>query len=464
MARKGIILVFIVLPSVINVCAGRSLSDFERNRIKPYVKNPRYWQYKGKPVVLVGGTKEDNLFQIPDLKEHLDLLRSVGGNYIRNTMSSRDSGNVFPFSTKNGKYDLNSWNDEYWDRLNRLLELTYERDIIVQLEVWATWDLIRSHWQKSPYHPDNNINYTSDDTTLKDNYEGVHWKDCDQKQDFFLSVPTLANDTPLLKHQQKFVDKLISYTLRYPNVLYCMTNEIFNQYPPDWGWYWAKYIKAKAEAEGRNTLVTEMYQNHDIINGVNHKASLDHPEIYDFVDISQNAANRDQQHWDNLRHIHSYISDTPRPINHVKTYGGTRDGSGLERFWRSYIGGAASIRFHRPDSGLGLNQLAQNSLITTSKISSVISMWEMDAHMELLSERQSDEAYLAARPGEKYLIYFTNEGGVRLNMEDVQGEFVLKWINISKGQWRYEQPLEGGQKVELSAPARGGWIAVILKR
>ena len=157
-------------------------------------------------------------------------------------------------------------------------------------------------------------------------------------QDFFLSVPTLANDTMLLKYQHNFVDKLLSYTLRYPNVLYCMTNEIFNQYPPDWGWYWAKYIKSKARAEKKNVLVTEMYQNHDIINGINHKASLDHPEIFDFVDISQNAANRDQQHWDNLRHIHNYISDTPRPINHVKTYGGTRDGDGLERFWMSYIG------------------------------------------------------------------------------------------------------------------------------
>jgi hypothetical protein len=48
-----------------------SLSN--QNRIQPYKQNPRYWQYKGKPVLLLGGTKDDNLFQIPDLKEHLDL-------------------------------------------------------------------------------------------------------------------------------------------------------------------------------------------------------------------------------------------------------------------------------------------------------------------------------------------------------------------------------------------------------
>ncbi len=61
----------------------------DSDRIQPYEKNPRYWHYKGKPVLLLGGSKDDNLFQIPELEEHLDLLASVGGNYIRNTMSAR---------------------------------------------------------------------------------------------------------------------------------------------------------------------------------------------------------------------------------------------------------------------------------------------------------------------------------------------------------------------------------------
>ncbi|MCK4293613.1 MAG: hypothetical protein KAY65_10485, partial [Planctomycetes bacterium] len=88
------------------------------DRIQPYKKNPCYWQYKGKPVLLLGGSKDDNLFQIPDMKEHLDLLASVGGNYIRNTMSSRsDKGFEVQAFKKlaNGKYDLSQWNDEYWN-------------------------------------------------------------------------------------------------------------------------------------------------------------------------------------------------------------------------------------------------------------------------------------------------------------------------------------------------------------
>ncbi len=52
--------------------------------------HPPYWQFRGEPVLLLGGSVEDNLFQIPNLEEHLDLLAAAGGNYVRNTMSSRD--------------------------------------------------------------------------------------------------------------------------------------------------------------------------------------------------------------------------------------------------------------------------------------------------------------------------------------------------------------------------------------
>ena len=85
------------------------------DRIQPWSKNPHYWEYKGQPLLLLGGSKDDNLFQVPDLKEHLDDIRAAGGNYIRNTMSDRkDKGfEVYPFfQRQDGKFDLERWNDE----------------------------------------------------------------------------------------------------------------------------------------------------------------------------------------------------------------------------------------------------------------------------------------------------------------------------------------------------------------
>ena len=66
----------------------------EADRIQPYPPNPCYWQYKGAPVLLRGGSVEDDLFQIAAIAAHLHLLQAVGGSYFRCTMPSRDRRRV----------------------------------------------------------------------------------------------------------------------------------------------------------------------------------------------------------------------------------------------------------------------------------------------------------------------------------------------------------------------------------
>ncbi len=51
------------------------------DRIQPWPDNPRYWQFKGQPVLLLGGSQDDNLFQLPHLQEHLDEMAAAGANY-----------------------------------------------------------------------------------------------------------------------------------------------------------------------------------------------------------------------------------------------------------------------------------------------------------------------------------------------------------------------------------------------
>ena len=69
--------------------------------LRPWEKNAWYWSYHGNPVLLLGGSDDDNLFQWPEKKlvAQLDRLADAGGNVIRNTMSDRkDKGfEVYPF-------------------------------------------------------------------------------------------------------------------------------------------------------------------------------------------------------------------------------------------------------------------------------------------------------------------------------------------------------------------------------
>jgi hypothetical protein len=455
------VIVFIVL--MLLPLPGNALPNLKK-KIEIYEKNPAYWQYNGKPVLLIGGSVDDSLFQIPDLKAHLDLLRSVGGNYIRNTMSSRnDKGfEVQPFrKLDNGKYDLEKWNDKYWDRFENMLILTQQRDIIVQIEVWATFDYYRNNWQVNPFNPKNNINYTDQQSKLPVQVNS-HPIRCENN--FFWSVPAERNQKTVLGYQQRFVDKILSYSLKFGNVLYCMDNE--TSVTPEWGKYWSQYIKAKAKEVGTNVHTTEMWDKWDLAHSM-HNATFDHPEIYSFVDISQNNHQKGQQHWDNAQRQRARIANNVRPLNNVKIYGCDEygrfgsDRDGMERFWRNIFGGLASARFHRPTSGLGLGTKAQANIRSMRMLTDKMNIFTCAPHNDLLSGREINEAYCLANPGAEYAVYFPNGGQVTLDISRLKKNATIRWLEIMKSRWAHPQHVEAKNKITLRCPSQEYWAVLV---
>lgn len=441
----------------------------QANRVRPYEKNPRYWQYKGRPVVLLGGSRKDNLFQIPNLKEHLDLLHSVGGNVIRNTMSDRPAEGYEIKAFKqldDGKYDLNQWNDAYWERFETMLKLTAARDIIVQIEVWDRFDHARDMWQSDPFNPKNNINYTHQQSQLAAEYPDHPGAN---KQPFFYTVPELNNNTVVLPYQQKFVDKMLSYSLQYDNVLYCMDNETKGS--PKWAEYWAKYIRAQAAAAGVRVELTEMWDAWDVREKM-HWVTYDQPELYSFVDISQNSQTPGQKNWDNAQWVWQRLATEPRPINSTKIYGAST-GSWLDRgiteahavntFWRNVIGGFASSRFHRPPSGIALTDRAQTQLRSARLLLKELDIFNCkpDAGLTLLTNRAENEAYLTRVDGRQYAVYFTDGGQVGLDLRGVNGTFRGKWLDIERSIWLGDFVAKGGEVIPLQPPKPQQWIALL---
>jgi hypothetical protein len=434
-------------------------------QIQPYDDNPRYWQFEGDPVFLRGGSKEDNLFQISNLEQHLDQLASLGGNYIRNTMSSRDDGNIWPFYRQaDGTYDLERLNDEYYERLERLLELTSERGIIVQIELWDRFDYAREPWLENPFRPANNVNYTVEESGLEDEYPR---HPANNDNPFFRSVPAQDDNQRILRYQRAHIDSLLDISLEYPNVLYCMDNE--TDANPDWGIYWSNFVKQKAQEMGVEVQTTEMWDAWDLKDD-QHKLTLDHPEQYSFVDISQNNHNTNQEHWDNLQWARNYTAERPRPLNHVKiygadtgTYGTTRDG--VERFWRSILGGGASVRFHRPESGIGLGETARAHVQSAGMLLAEFDLFRArpDTESDLLSDRAPDEAYLSFIPEEQYALYFTDGGSVQVDLSGTSGSFSVRWLDAEASSWQKGQVVEGGRNIELSAPGDGHWLVILTR-
>lgn len=428
------------------------------NSIQIYSENPHFWQYKGKPVLLLGGSVEDNLFQVPDLEKHLDLLVSVGGNYVRNTMSARDPGDLQPHHLgEDGLYDLDQWNAVYWERVEKFLKLTEERDIIAQFEMWDRFDFAQEFWQKNSFNPKLNRNYTAAESKLA---EEINTHPGQNESRWFYSIPEYDNNELILKYQKAYIDKVLSYSLEYPNVLYCMDNE--TQAVPEWGVFWSEYIKAKAEKKGIVVHTTEMWDDWDL-TGTEHQRTWQHPEIYSFCDISQNNHQKGQTHWDNLQAFRQFI-DPVRPVNTVKTYGadGGKYGSsrdGKERLWRSIFGGCATARHHRPVSGLGLSMEAQANIKSLRMVTDSINWFAGDSHNELLSDWPENSAYCYADLGSSYAVYFPRGEKVTIDLPDVPGKLKARWLHISTSQWLKEERLSG--KTRLIPPSNDEWAVVV---
>jgi hypothetical protein len=459
--------------------AGALAQADDADRIRPYRENPFYWQYKGQPVLLLGGSWQDNLFNHPKgLERHLDVLKSVGGNYLRNVMSHRNVGNVFAYEQVNGKFDLDRWNDEYWRRFENFLKLTHARDIVVQIEIWATWDHYNDHqsiggWSKHPFNPVNNVNYTAEESGLPVAVDyGAGATPTDHK--FFHTAPALENNTLVLRYQLAYVDKLLSYSLKYPHVLYCMNNETGE--PVAWSDFWARYVRAQAAEAGKPVEVAEMRRNHDI-TAPDHRHMIDHRDLYSFLDISQNNTQGGQTHWDRMLQVRAWIQDQPRPINNNKIYSGGNDEEAVARMFRIIFAGGASARFHRPHPlegtddhekstvwGLGLSPRAQATLRAARTLTEAMTVFACEPRNDLLSDRQPNEAYCLAEPGKQYAVYFPDGGLVKLDVSTAKGTLQVRWLDISRNAWQQPQSVTGGGTLELKTPGTGHWAVLVLAR
>lgn len=427
---------------------------------------PQYWEFDGDPILLLGGSDEDNLFQMPDVKKHLDILAQSGGNYVRCTMSSRDDGNVWPFylDPVTGLYDLDRWDELYWQRFADFLKWTHDLDIVVQIEMWATFDFYRDFWELNPYNPKNNSSYDGERTELPDTVI-THPVYADNP--FFTSIPSHRNNMKLLHYQQRFVDKILSNTLAYDHILYCMDNE--TSVTSAWGAFWATYIKKRAKEINKTIYCTEMWDPWDL-NHISHRESFDHPELYAYVEISQNNHQKGEQHWHNgLQQIERLKQlDNLRPVTNIKIYGanqgrhGGNDQDAMEKFFRTVLFGASSARFHRPTSGIGLSHKAQQVLTSTRAALKKISFFEMEPidQKELL-DKSENEAYARGNSGEEYLIYFTDGGDIQLALE---GSWELEWLEVLGEDWLPVHTMDVSKgKLLLDCPGKGQWLLVLRK-
>ena len=466
--RNNILRYFLLFLFLFQCNSSKNIQREPTNAITIYQKNPHYFAYKGEPVLLLGGSDEDNLFNNPDLMiRNLETLEQIGGNYIRCTMSSRDVSNVWAFERNNdGTYDLEKPNTIYWQRFENCLREAAKRKIIVQIEIWATFDFYRDNWLKNPFNPGKNINYLTENTNLVTEWPHHPAR---KPQPFFYSIPEKNNDINLLNYQHKFVDNLMDISLQYDNVLYCLDNE--TRAPAEWAWYWARYLLDRAHRESKSILLTEMWDAHDLRNK-EHKQTYQHPDLFAFFDISQNNWQEGQKHYDNGLWIRGKVKKCGgiRPLTNIKVYHRRSGGLpnepriGLDRWWQNIFIGCASTRFHRPMGGTGLSDMSQKAIKAARLFTNEFNIFSCEPHPDLLSKKEENKAYCLADPGNVYALYFPNGGNVNLKIHNSKLSMKMRWFNPATGTFLESQPVQDKHKVTLTSPdTNQSWLVLLQK-
>jgi len=470
----------------------------------------RYWKYNGRRVLLLGGwnhghnpfidhdtdnDKDNQGVSTPaQIKNAMDDLVVAGGNYLRCVLDPGMAAGIqgFDFCAKSDAlYDLNKMTGPFWTRIEMFIAEARKRNIIVQIEVWDRFDLIDGSWGSwpvSPWNPKNNTNYTTASSGLAQSYRSYN------VHPFLEGIPghpkyENASESRKQKYnlvrsyQDKFIDKLLSITLEYNNVLYCMNNETHAD--PAWGQYWMKFIEDKASTRGKSVSTTDMFD--DVFNTESSRGltyQLSNRDKYDYIDISQaNSRHADEEHWNKVKWIADAAKRTKPPylLHMTKVYGndlalggkpwssfkpGDSDNA-IEEWWRNLLAGVAGVRFHRPTSGIGLYPEAKNCISATRKVETIVKFWDVEPRMDLLTDRQSDEAYLAADPGKAYILYFTKNGSgsVGLKLDGYPDtKFKLSWFNIGTGNWESTTTISGGSTVTINRPnGSSHWVATIFR-
>jgi hypothetical protein len=290
---------------------------------------------------------------------------------------------------------------------------------------------------------------------------------------FFHTVPELNNNPLVLQYQEAFFDKILSISLNYPNVLYCIHNETGE--PVETGDYWARFVREKALKKGVPVHVTDMRREENV-RSEDHLHIVNNHDLYSFLDISQNNATRGlgRDHYESILFMRERVASHPRPINNIKNYGAARHGEeeSVARMGRIVFAGSASARFHRPhpiedpnlmyeksDFGLGVSPRAQKVIKSLRMVTDELDLVNTLPRPDLIEMVEETEAYLLAQEGARYAVYFPFGGSATVAI--TEGEWSTRWINVDQAEWGSPAQMSSDGKILLESPDKGHWIILL---
>ena len=228
--------------------AGNTYAANEPLKLHP--NNGRYFMFRGQRTVLIGSSEHygavinagfNYITYLNEIQnKNLNVVRVFTGPYVevdgefniaQNTLGPASGNLLFPWARSStpgyalggNKFDLNTWNTAYWDRLTSIVQAASDRGIVVEINLFCTYYNSNS-WARSPFNPSNNIN---------------GYGTCGMVNALTMNRGNLATV------QDAYVTKIVQTLNGFDNIYYEICNEpyLLGTVSMDWQQYMATLIK-----------------------------------------------------------------------------------------------------------------------------------------------------------------------------------------------------------------------------
>jgi hypothetical protein len=243
-------------------------------------ENGHYLLFRGKPTVLItSGEHYGAVLNLDfDYKKYLDTLaadglnntRTFSGAYVepqgafniaRNTLAPREGRFICPWARSDepgytgggAKFDLNRWDEAYFQRLRDFLAYASQRGVVVEMNLFCPM-YEDKQWNLSPMNPHNNI-------------QGIG----PQQRNH---VYTLDKHAGLLEVHERMVRRIVAELAEFDNLYYEICNEPYERRVAD---DWQRRI-ADVITEAESNLPQRHLISQNVENG-SAKIEKPHPVV-----------------------------------------------------------------------------------------------------------------------------------------------------------------------------------------
>ena len=479
-ARKFPLTLWVAAAISIAGLPGRAES-VARGPLRVHPGNPRYFtDGSGKAIYLTAAHTWDNLPDIGlsdpppafDFDRYLKFLADHNYNYIRlwrwETPKDIEKDGIVRYSAPHPwkrtgpgtawdgkpKFDLSAFNEEYFSRMRKRVEMAGARGIYVSVMLFNGWELQFSNWSGHPFNAANNSNGIDGDP------------DKDGRGTEIESWPLPAG---VEKLEKAYVRKVIDTVNDLDNVLYEITNED-NGSPEDTAW---------------------QYHMIDFIKGYESHKPKQHPAgmTHQWPDGKNAAEFNNPGEWFSPGEEGGFQTDPPtadgskvvlNDTDHSFFFTGLQK-AGLEGqrawVWKNFTRGNQTLfmdpyidptpwyittrngpQGRKPDPYW---ETLRINMGYTHVYADRINLASMTPQCALAS---TGYCLAGTSPrGAEFLVYLPQGPWLTVDLSNVSGMLAVEWFNPSTGVVTAGEPIAGGKKASLMAPFSGDAVLYLVQ-